>query len=60
MADALRHARASAGAVVMDFRVEQEDTVYPMVSPGAALHEMIKRPGAASKRVSLAETGADA
>jgi acetolactate synthase-1/2/3 large subunit len=55
MADALRHARASAGAVVMDFRVDQEDTVYPMVSPGAALHEMIKRPGA----VSLAETGAD-
>ena len=44
MADALRHARASAGAVVMDFRVEQEDTVYPMVSPGAALHDMIKRP----------------
>ena len=55
MADALRHARASAGAVVMDFRVEQEDTVYPMVSPGAALHDMIKRPGA----VSLEETGAD-
>jgi acetolactate synthase I/II/III large subunit len=54
MADALRHARASAGTVVMDFRVEQEDTVYPMVSPGAALHEMIKRPCA------LAETGADA
>jgi acetolactate synthase I/II/III large subunit len=56
MADALKHARASAGAVVMDFRVEQEDTVYPMVSPGAALHDMIKRPGA----VSLVETGADA
>jgi acetolactate synthase-1/2/3 large subunit len=56
MADALRHARASAGTVVMDFRVEQEDTVYPMVSPGAALHDMIKRPCA----VSLAETGADA
>ena len=55
MADALKHARASAGAVVMDFRVEQEDTVYPMVSPGAALHDMIKRPG----RRSLAETGAD-
>jgi acetolactate synthase-1/2/3 large subunit len=53
MADALKHARASAGAVVMDFRVEQEDTVYPMVSPGAALHEMIKRPNA------LAESGAD-
>ena len=53
MADALKHARSSAGTVVMDFRVEQEDTVYPMVSPGAALHEMIKRP------TSLAETGAD-
>jgi acetolactate synthase-1/2/3 large subunit len=53
MADALRHARAAAGAVVIDFRVEQEDTVYPMVSPGAALHDMIKRPNA------LSETGAD-
>jgi acetolactate synthase-1/2/3 large subunit len=53
MADALRHARAAAGAVVLEFRVEQEDTVYPMVSPGAALHDMIKRPGA------LVETGAD-
>ncbi len=55
MHDALRHARASAGAVVMDFRVEQEDTVYPMVSPGAALNDMIRRPGSPS----LAETGAD-
>jgi acetolactate synthase-1/2/3 large subunit len=53
MADALRHARAAAGAVIIDFRVEQEDTVYPMVSPGAALHDMIKRP------VTLTETGAD-
>jgi acetolactate synthase-1/2/3 large subunit len=55
MDDALRHARASAGSVVIDFRVEQEDTVYPMVSPGAALHDMIKRPTA----VTLAESGAD-
>ena len=53
--DALRHARASAGAVVMDFRVVQEDTVYPMVSPGSALNNMIRRPGAPS----LVETGAD-
>ena len=60
MADALKHARASAGAVVMDFRVEQEDTVYPMVSPGAALHDMIKRPVASlGNAVSLSETGAD-
>jgi acetolactate synthase-1/2/3 large subunit len=55
MHDALRHARASAGAVVMDFRVVQEDTVYPMVSPGAALNDMIRRPGSPS----LVETGAD-
>ena len=55
MSDALRHARAAAGAVIIDFRVEQEDTVYPMVSPGAALHDMIKRPGA----VSITESGAD-
>ena len=55
MQDALRHARASAGAVVMDFRVVQEDTVYPMVSPGSALNDMIRRPGSPS----LVETGAD-
>jgi acetolactate synthase-1/2/3 large subunit len=63
MAGALRHARAAAGAVVIDFRVDQEDTVYPMVSPGAALHDMIKRPGRPEQgrgAVSLAETGADA
>ena len=53
--DALRAARAATGTVVLDFRVEQEDAVYPMVSPGAALNDMIRRPGS-----SLAETGADA
>ena len=41
--------------MIIDFRVEQEDTVYPMVTPGAALHEMIRRPGA----VSITESGAD-
>ena len=38
--------------MVIDFRVEQEDSVYPMVPAGAALDEMIRRPV-------LAETGAD-
>jgi len=28
----------------LDFRVEQEDSVYPMVPAGAALHDMIRRP----------------
>ncbi len=51
---AIRHARASAGPVLIDFRVQQEDAVYPMVSPGAALDEMIHAPGTA-----LVETGAD-
>ena len=31
-------------AVLLDFRVEQEDSVYPMVPAGAGLHEMIRRP----------------
>jgi acetolactate synthase-1/2/3 large subunit len=51
---AIRHARASAGPVLIDFRVQQEDAVYPMVSPGAALDDMIHAP-----RSSLVETGAD-
>jgi acetolactate synthase-1/2/3 large subunit len=37
-------ARAAAGTVVIDFRVEQEDSVYPMVPAGADLHDMIRRP----------------
>ena len=32
------------GPVLIDFQVEQEDSVYPMVAAGAALHEMIRRP----------------
>ena len=41
---AIEMARAELGAVVMDFRVEQEDTVYPMVPAGADLDAMIRRP----------------
>ena len=37
-------ARADARTVVIDFKVEQEDTVYPMVPAGADLHDMIRRP----------------
>ena len=49
------HARADAGSVVIDFRVEQEDSVYPMVPAGADLHAMIRRP----KESALVETAAD-
>jgi len=37
-------ARQSDQPVLLDFRVEQEDSVYPMVPAGAALHDMIRRP----------------
>jgi acetolactate synthase-1/2/3 large subunit len=47
-------ARSHLGPVLIDFKVEQEDTVYPMVAAGAALHEMIRRPNP------LVETAEDA
>jgi acetolactate synthase-1/2/3 large subunit len=49
-------ARNSKGTVIIDFCVEQEDSVFPMVPAGAALDAMIRRP----KTDVLAETGADA
>ena len=41
---AVRAARKHQGPVLLDFQVEQEDTVYPMVPAGADLHNMIRRP----------------
>jgi acetolactate synthase-1/2/3 large subunit len=46
--------RKHSGPVLIDFQVEQEDSVYPMVAAGASLHEMIRRPNP------LEETAADA
>jgi len=40
----IESARETDGPVLIDFRVEQEDSVYPMVPAGASLHEMIRRP----------------
>jgi acetolactate synthase-1/2/3 large subunit len=51
---AVEAARRAHETVIIDFAVEQEDTVYPMVPAGAALHQMIRRPNP------IAETGADA
>jgi len=51
---AVTAARRARETVVVEFAVEQEDTVYPMVPAGAALHQMIRRPSP------IAETGADA
>jgi acetolactate synthase-1/2/3 large subunit len=37
-------ARTSGAAFLINFQVEKEDGVYPMIAPGAALHEMVRRP----------------
>jgi acetolactate synthase-1/2/3 large subunit len=42
--EAIEWARQTEGPVVLEFRVEQEEAVYPMVPAGSALHEMIRRP----------------
>ena len=49
---AVAAARRARGALI-DFRVEQEDSVYPMVPAGADLHKMIRRPSP------IVETAAD-
>jgi acetolactate synthase-1/2/3 large subunit len=46
-------ARRHHGGFVIDFQVEQEDSVYPMVPAGAALDAMIRRPSP------IVETAAD-
>ena len=50
---AIEAARLHEGPVLIDFQVEQEDSVYPMVAAGADLHQMIRRPSV------LVETAAD-
>jgi acetolactate synthase-1/2/3 large subunit len=49
-------ARTSGKPHLINFAVEKEDGVYPMIAPGAALHEMVRRP----KHDPLLETAEDA
>jgi len=42
--EAVERARAEPGTVVVEFRVEQEDSVYPMVPANTDLRDMIRRP----------------
>ena len=42
---AVTAARTAPGAFLLNFLVEKEDSVYPMIPVGSALHEMIRRPG---------------
>ena len=44
VAGAVAEARAAKGAFLLNFLVEKEDSVYPMIPAGSALHEMILRP----------------
>jgi len=41
---AIRAAREHSGTMLIDFKVEKEDSVFPMVPAGADLHAMIRRP----------------
>src|SRR5438874_3211726 len=53
VAGAVEAARRLKCAALIDFQVEQEDSVYPMVPAGADLHKMIRRPSP------IVETAAD-
>ncbi len=40
-------ARRSDGPFLINFMVEKEDAVYPMITPGSALDQMVRRPSKA-------------
>jgi acetolactate synthase I/II/III large subunit len=44
VADAIAQAQNTPGPFLIDFRVKEEVNVYPMVAPGAAVDELIRRP----------------
>jgi acetolactate synthase-1/2/3 large subunit len=41
---AIRQARAHRGPVLIEFMVERETNVFPMIQPGKSLNEMTRRP----------------
>ncbi|WP_005037249.1 biosynthetic-type acetolactate synthase large subunit [Holophaga foetida] len=44
VAPAIQRARAESGSYLIEFRVEPELSVFPMVPAGASLHDMLRRP----------------
>jgi acetolactate synthase-1/2/3 large subunit len=46
---AIAQALATEGPMLIDFRVVQEENVYPMVAPGAPTYDMIRRPDPATR-----------
>jgi len=49
VASAIARAVASDGPMLIDFCVEQEENVYPMVAPGGPVSDMLRRPIAAKR-----------
>jgi acetolactate synthase-1/2/3 large subunit len=52
---AVQEAQEHKGPFLINFLVEKEDSVYPMIPAGSALHEMIRRP----EKNPLVETAQD-
>jgi acetolactate synthase-1/2/3 large subunit len=42
--EAIRIALAAPGAFLIDFKVKEEENVYPMIPAGQTVREMIRRP----------------
>jgi acetolactate synthase-1/2/3 large subunit len=55
VATAVHEARSAKGTFLLNFMVEKEESVYPMIPVGASLHEMIRRP----ENDPMLETGDD-
>jgi acetolactate synthase-1/2/3 large subunit len=51
VAGRVAEARAMKGPMLLEFRVQKEDAVYPMVPAGSDLHVMIRRPNPTQEEV---------
>jgi acetolactate synthase-1/2/3 large subunit len=50
---AIKKAMAEPGPFLIDFKIEPEENVYPMVPPGAALSEVIEEPKQEAKKAKV-------
>ncbi len=55
--EAIEAARSTKGPFLINFLVEKEESVYPMIPAGAALHEMIRRPAGPDPMLESGEDG---
>ena len=51
VAKKVEEARSTDGPMLLEFKVQQEDAVYPMVPAGSDLHNMIRRPSETKEEV---------